>query len=117
MERNLNRWHAMMPKRTMAEKALGKSLKYMGQNPDKNAWYAMKAIDLLTTGEKQGLVREWLNHWMREDGPGRPFLNRVIQNTHPLLYGNNRTLPGRRRYCLCPDHRRQPQCHLDRPLD
>jgi len=69
MELNLNRWHAMMPKRTMAEKALGKSLKYIGQNPDKNAWYAMKAIDLLTTGEKQGLVREWLHHWMREDDP------------------------------------------------
>lgn len=85
MELNMNRWHVMMPKRIMAEKALGKALKYMGDDPDKNAWYVMKAIDLLTAGEKQALIRAWIYDWMQEDGPGRTFLTRVIQNTHPRV--------------------------------
>ena len=85
MKHNPSRWHVMMPKRIMAEKTLGKTLKYLGQDPDKNAWYVMKVINLLTAGEKETLIRKWLCNWMQQNSPGRSFIARVIQNTHPRV--------------------------------
>lgn len=40
---HLKGWRDMMPRRTLAEKALGQALKYLGDDPDKNAGYVLKA--------------------------------------------------------------------------
>lgn len=82
---NLKSRGNLMPKRAMAEKALGQGLKHMGRNPDKNARYLQKAVDHIASGEKQEMVRKWFHHWMRENGPGREFLSRVVRNTHPRV--------------------------------
>ncbi|MFW5908867.1 MAG: hypothetical protein ACOCR8_04435, partial [Desulfosalsimonas sp.] len=75
---NFKGWRDLMPKRTMAEKVLGQALKYLGKDTDKNAKYVLKAVDHIASGEKQEMVRQWFHHWMREDGPGRQFLHRVV---------------------------------------
>jgi MoaA/NifB/PqqE/SkfB family radical SAM enzyme len=85
MTRNFMGWRNMMPKRAMAEKVLGQVLKYLGKNVDKNAVYLVKAVDRISSGEKQEMIREWFHHWMREGGPGRQFLSRMIENTHPRV--------------------------------
>ena len=85
MTMHLKGWRDMMPRRTLAEKALGQALKYLGDDPDKNAGYVLKAVDHIASGEKQEMVRQWFHHWMRENGPGRQFLKRVVENTHPRV--------------------------------
>ncbi len=82
---NFKGFRDLMPKRTMAEKVLGQALKYLGKDTDKNARYVLKAVDHIASGEKQEMVRQWFHHWMREGGPGRQFLHRVVQNTHPKV--------------------------------
>ncbi|MFP4667176.1 MAG: radical SAM protein [Desulfosalsimonas sp.] len=82
---NFKGWRDLMPKRTMAEKVLGQALKYLGKDTDKNAKYVLKAMDHIASGEKQEMIRQWFHHWMREEGPGRQFLQRVVQNTHPRV--------------------------------
>ncbi|MFP4531043.1 MAG: radical SAM protein [Desulfobacterales bacterium] len=85
MSLEIKGWKGLMPKRAMAEKVLGQALKYLGKDTDKNAKYVLKAVDHIASGEKQEMVREWFHHWMRENGPGRQFLYRVVQNTHPRV--------------------------------
>lgn len=85
MAMNLIGWRDAMPRRTMAEKILGKVLKYLGDDTDKNARYLLKTVDLIAGEEKQKIIREWFHHWMRKGGPGREFLHRVVHNTHPRV--------------------------------
>ncbi|MDZ7832010.1 MAG: hypothetical protein U5L07_09700 [Desulfobacterales bacterium] len=85
MTLHLKTWQEMMHRRLMAEKALGQALKYLGKDPDKNAKYLLKAVDHIASGEKQEMIRSWFHHWMRENGPGRQFLHRLVQNTHPRV--------------------------------
>jgi MoaA/NifB/PqqE/SkfB family radical SAM enzyme len=41
------------------------------------------AFDRVAKGEEQALVRDWVHNWLREGGPGREFLGRMLKNTHP----------------------------------
>jgi MoaA/NifB/PqqE/SkfB family radical SAM enzyme len=85
MNMNFKNRRQIMPRRALAEKILGQALKYLGRDPDRNARYLLKAVDHAASGEKQELIRQWFHHWMRQDGPGRQFLQRVIENTHPRV--------------------------------
>ena len=55
----------------------------MGNNPDRNAGYLIKAIDHISSGEKQAITREWFHRWLGEGKPGREFLRRILKNIHP----------------------------------
>ena len=70
-------------KREFAERALGRALGLLGNNPDKNAKYVVSAIDRIAAGEKQGIIRDWVHNWLAEGQPGREFLGRILKNTHP----------------------------------
>lgn len=70
-------------KREISEKALGKALGLLGNNPEKNAKYVLSAINHVAKGEKQGIIRDWMETWLAEDRPGREFLSRMLKNTHP----------------------------------
>lgn len=85
MALNQNKWRNMVTKQAMAEKALAQALKYLGKDADKNAKYLLKAIDYVASGEKQEQIRQWFHHWLRENGPGREFLERVYNNTDPRV--------------------------------
>jgi MoaA/NifB/PqqE/SkfB family radical SAM enzyme len=75
----------LLPRRAMAEKVLGRALKYLGDDVDRNARYLLKAVDHIAGGEKQEMIRSWFHNWLREGGPGRRFLERVVENTHPRV--------------------------------
>lgn len=62
---------------------LGQALGVLGGNPDRNARYLIRAIDHIARGEKQGLIREWVHGWLGEGRPGRQFLHRLSEHTHP----------------------------------
>jgi MoaA/NifB/PqqE/SkfB family radical SAM enzyme len=62
---------------------LGQALGLLGNNPDRNARYFVKAIDRIASGEKQGIIRDWVHSWLEEGKPGREFLGRMLQDTHP----------------------------------
>ncbi len=70
-------------RREFAERALGKALGLLGNNPENNAKYVLSAIDHFSRGEKQALIREWVGNWLGEDQPGREFLSRMLKNVHP----------------------------------
>jgi MoaA/NifB/PqqE/SkfB family radical SAM enzyme len=70
-------------KRDIAERVIGEALGLLGNNPDKNAKYFLKAIDHIASGEKQAITRDWLYNWLAEGKPGREFLNRILHNIHP----------------------------------
>ncbi|MGM0453058.1 MAG: radical SAM protein [Thermodesulfobacteriota bacterium] len=84
MSFDVKAWKDILPKRTLAEKVLGQALKYLGKDPEKNAKYVLKAVDHISSGEKQEMIRQWFHHWI-EAGPGKAFLQRVVQNTHPRV--------------------------------
>jgi MoaA/NifB/PqqE/SkfB family radical SAM enzyme len=70
-------------KRDLAERALGKALSLLGSNPDKNAKYLINAINHVTRGEKQAIIRDWIQSWLSEGRPGPEFLSRMLKNIHP----------------------------------
>ena len=70
-------------KRELAERALGRALGLLGNNPDRNAKYLVKAIDRIASDEKQSIIRDWVHDWLVEGKPGREFLGRILKNTHP----------------------------------
>lgn len=70
-------------KQELAERVLGEALGLLGSNPDKNARYVISAIDHIAKGEKQRVVKDWMHDWLGEGRPGREFLRRILQNTHP----------------------------------
>ncbi len=69
--------------RDLAERSLGVALGVLGNNPDRNAKYVVGAIEHIAKGDKAGLVVDWVRNWLSEGQPGREFLSRVLQNTHP----------------------------------
>jgi len=70
-------------KRDLAERVLGTALGFLGRNPDRNAKYVIRAVDRIASGEKQAIIRDWIHDWLSEGRPGREFLGRILQNTHP----------------------------------
>lgn len=70
-------------KREIAERVLGQALGLLGSDPDRNAKYVVAALDHIAKGGKQELVKEWVQDWMAEGHPGRQFLARMLQSTHP----------------------------------
>ena len=70
-------------KRDLAERALSRALGLLGDNPDKNAEYLIKAIDRIAGDEKDTMTRDWINHWLETGNPGREFLRRILKNIHP----------------------------------
>ncbi len=70
-------------KRQIAERTLGHALGLLGKDQDRNAKVFLYAIDRITGGEKQGIIRDWAHDWMAEDRPGREFLGRMLKNIHP----------------------------------
>lgn len=71
-------------KRELGERVLGKALGLLGSNPDKNAKYILKAIDhFIGDDPKRMIIRDWVHNWLREGGPGREWLTRILQNIHP----------------------------------
>ncbi|MFP3975339.1 MAG: radical SAM protein [Dehalococcoidia bacterium] len=71
-------------KRELAERALGQALTQLGHNPDKNAKYLLDAIDYISSGEKQSIIRDRIHKWVNEEA-GKEFLGRIISNTHPKV--------------------------------
>lgn len=67
----------------VAERTLGQAIALLGNSPDRNAKYVVKAVDHVAKGEKQGIIRDWINNWLTEGNPGREFIGRVLENTHP----------------------------------
>jgi MoaA/NifB/PqqE/SkfB family radical SAM enzyme len=71
-------------KREIGERVLGRALGLLGDNPDKNARYILKAIDYFIGNEpKRMITRDWIHNWLKEGGPGREWLTRILQNIHP----------------------------------
>lgn len=70
-------------KMDLAEMVLGRALGLLGNNPEKNAKYFLKAIDRIASGERGEMVRDWLHGWLGEGKPGREFLGRVLRGIHP----------------------------------
>ena len=70
-------------KRELAERVLGPALGFLGNNPDRNAKYVIKAVDHIARSEKQAIIRDWIHNWLNEGKPGREFLGRILKNTHP----------------------------------
>ena len=71
-------------KREIEERVLGTALGLLGNNPDKNAKYVIKAIDhFIGDNEKRVIIRDWVHNWLGEGQPGREWLGRILQNTHP----------------------------------
>jgi len=80
---NIGRRIIYRTKRDIAERVLGQALGFLGNNPDKNAKYLIKAIDHIASGEKQAITRDWFHNWLEEGKPGREFLRGILKNTHP----------------------------------
>ena len=72
-------------KKDLAERALGKALGLLGNDPDRNAKYLIEVIDCLTGNEQDVTTREWFHHWFSEGNPGHEFLSRILKNTHPRV--------------------------------
>lgn len=71
-------------KREIGERVLGRALGLLGSNPDKNAKYVIRAIDhFIGSDPKRAITRDWIHHWLREGGPGREWLGRILHNIHP----------------------------------
>jgi MoaA/NifB/PqqE/SkfB family radical SAM enzyme len=64
-------------KRELGERILGRALGLLGNNPDKNAKYFIKAIERISSGERGEMVRRWVEGWVSEGRPGREFLGRL----------------------------------------
>lgn len=69
-------------KRELAERALGQAMGLLGNNPDRNATYFLKAVNRISGGEKQKITSDWIKGWLAEGKPGRELLARVL-HTHP----------------------------------
>ncbi len=55
----------------------------LGNNPEKNAKYVIRAIDhFIGNDPKRAITREWIRNWLREGGPGREWLGRILKNVH-----------------------------------
>ena len=71
-------------KRELGERVLGRALGLLGNNPDKNAKYVIKAIDYFTGKDaKRAITRDWIRNWLSEGNPGREWLGRILRNVHP----------------------------------
>jgi len=71
-------------KRELGERILGKALGLLGNNPDKNAKYVIKAIDhFIGDDPKRTITRDWIHNWLGEGKPGREWLGRILKNIHP----------------------------------
>ena len=71
-------------KRELAEQLLGRALGLLGNSPDKNAGYVVRAIDyFIGDNEKHVITRNWIHNWLAEGRPGREWLSRILLNTHP----------------------------------
>ena len=60
-------------RRDIAERALGQALGLLGNNHDRNANYLISAIDHIVSGDKQGIIRDWVHNWLDEGKPGCEF--------------------------------------------
>ncbi len=71
-------------KRELGERILGRALGLLGDNPEKNAKYVLRAIDhFIGNDPKRAITRDWIHNWLREGGPGREWLSRTLKHTHP----------------------------------
>ena len=71
-------------KRELGERVLGKALGLLGNNPDKNAKYFIRAIDhFIGNDEKRAITRDWIHNWLGEGKPGREWLGKVLKDIHP----------------------------------
>ena len=71
-------------KRELGERVLGRALGLLGNNPDKNAKYFIKAIDhFIGSNEKRAITRDWIHNWLGEGKPGREWLGQILKNIHP----------------------------------
>jgi hypothetical protein len=70
-------------KREFGERVLGQALGLLGNNPERNAGYFIRAINRIASGERGELVRKWVAEWLSEGHPGREFLARVGRDIHP----------------------------------
>ncbi len=71
-------------KRQLGERALGRALGLLGNNPEKNAKYVIKAIDhFIGSDPKRAITQEWVHNWLSEGNPGREWLGKILRNTHP----------------------------------
>jgi MoaA/NifB/PqqE/SkfB family radical SAM enzyme len=70
-------------KRDLAEKVVGQALGLLGNDPDRNAKYLLKAIDHVASTDQQAVIRDFFHDWLGEGYPGREFLGRILKNTHP----------------------------------
>ena len=80
---NTSRRIVYRTKRELAERAIGRALGFLGDNPEKNAEYLVKVIDRIAGSEKDTIIRNWFHNWLEEGRPGREFLTRILQNIHP----------------------------------
>jgi MoaA/NifB/PqqE/SkfB family radical SAM enzyme len=71
--------------RGLAEMALGQALGLLGNNPEKNAKYVISVVDYFTRSKKDSIRRDWVRNWLRDGGPGREFLGRILKNTNPAV--------------------------------
>ncbi len=70
-------------RKEFAERALGRALGSLSNNPDKNANNVMRSINYFAKGETQQIIKGWIGDWLSEGRPGRQFLSRLLRNTHP----------------------------------
>lgn len=70
-------------KREAAERVLGRTLAFVGNDPARRSGYVLKAIERIASGEKQTIIREWAQGWFEEGNPGCDFLAAVLSNIHP----------------------------------
>ena len=71
MATNMGKRIIYRTRREVAEMALGNALGFLGNNPDKNAQYFIKAIDHIASGEKQSITRDWVYTWLAPGKPGK----------------------------------------------
>ena len=83
MALNIGRRIMYRTKRELAERVLGQALCFLGNNPDKNAKYLIKAFDHIASDDRQVIIRDWIHDWLGKGKPGREFLGRILKNVHP----------------------------------
>ena len=70
-------------KKALAERMIGRALGSLGNHPDSNTKYIIKALDHMASEKKQGKIWDTIHEWLDEGKPGREFLRKTLKNTHP----------------------------------
>ena len=75
-------------KREAAENVVSQSLNLLGHSSDKNYLRLAAAIERIAKGNReQEASAAWIRKWIAE-GPGAPYLQRVLKNVHPRMRKN-----------------------------